>query len=190
MAVGLVVALALVFFVAPLASGDPDGLERVAIDQGFSSSADGNPVGRPAGRLRGRGIESDAPGDHGGRGGRSGRRVRSRARGGLGASKAPIRVSGAHAHALHYHGHSPVHRAAPQVKLAGLVAVCPGGGDDPARAVWAFSIYAAIVVSLVGIAEIPPRFFLTRLSDRRAVSCCSRFCCHSSARALGSNSAS
>ena len=38
-AAGLAVALALVFLVAPLASGDPDGLERVAIDQGFSNEA-------------------------------------------------------------------------------------------------------------------------------------------------------
>ena len=46
-AAGLVVALALVFFVAPLASGDPDGLERVAIDQGFSTSSEGNPIETP-----------------------------------------------------------------------------------------------------------------------------------------------
>jgi cobalt/nickel transport system permease protein len=34
----------------------------------------------------------------------------------------------------------------------------------PPVAVWAFSIHAAILVALVGIASIPPRFFLTRLS--------------------------
>jgi cobalt/nickel transport system permease protein len=33
---GLVVALALAFFVAPEASSKPDGLNKVAIDQGFS----------------------------------------------------------------------------------------------------------------------------------------------------------
>lgn len=37
---GLVVAAALAFFVAPEASGDPDGLERVAIDEGFVDEAD------------------------------------------------------------------------------------------------------------------------------------------------------
>jgi hypothetical protein len=36
---GLIVALGLAFFVSPLASGSPDGLNRVAIDQGFDSAA-------------------------------------------------------------------------------------------------------------------------------------------------------
>jgi PDGLE domain len=36
---GLAVALALAFFVSPQASGDPDGLERVAIDEGFADEA-------------------------------------------------------------------------------------------------------------------------------------------------------
>ncbi len=37
--VGLAVALVLALVVAPLASSDPDGLERVAIDQGFADDA-------------------------------------------------------------------------------------------------------------------------------------------------------
>ncbi|HEY5879690.1 MAG TPA: PDGLE domain-containing protein [Nakamurella sp.] len=36
---GVGVALALAFFVSPLASSEPDGLERVAIDQGFEGQA-------------------------------------------------------------------------------------------------------------------------------------------------------
>ena len=36
---GLAVALAFAFFVSPLASSEPDGLERVAIDQGFEGQA-------------------------------------------------------------------------------------------------------------------------------------------------------
>jgi hypothetical protein len=35
-AVGLLVALALAFFVGPQASSQPDGLNRVAIDEGFA----------------------------------------------------------------------------------------------------------------------------------------------------------
>lgn len=35
---GLVVALALAFFVSPSASGEPDGLNRVAIDNGFADT--------------------------------------------------------------------------------------------------------------------------------------------------------
>lgn len=36
---GVGLALALAFFVSPLASSSPDGLERVAIDQGFDGQA-------------------------------------------------------------------------------------------------------------------------------------------------------
>ncbi|HZA76421.1 MAG TPA: PDGLE domain-containing protein [Acidimicrobiales bacterium] len=36
--VGLAVALALAFFVSPQASSDPDGLKKVAIDQGFAET--------------------------------------------------------------------------------------------------------------------------------------------------------
>jgi hypothetical protein len=39
-AAGLLVALALAFFVGPRASGAPDGLERVAIDHDFAGTAD------------------------------------------------------------------------------------------------------------------------------------------------------
>lgn len=37
---GLIVVLGLAFFVSPLASSSPDGLERVAIDEGFADTAD------------------------------------------------------------------------------------------------------------------------------------------------------
>lgn len=37
---GLLVALALAFFVSPEASSSPDGLEKVAIDQGFAETAE------------------------------------------------------------------------------------------------------------------------------------------------------
>lgn len=42
-AVGLALAALVVIVLAPLASPDPDGLERVAIDQGFASQAQGHP---------------------------------------------------------------------------------------------------------------------------------------------------
>lgn len=44
-AVGLAVAATLVFVIAPLANENPDGLERVAIDQGFDSTATDSAVG-------------------------------------------------------------------------------------------------------------------------------------------------
>ncbi|HKY49229.1 MAG TPA: energy-coupling factor ABC transporter permease [Acidimicrobiia bacterium] len=61
-AVGLGVALALVFFVAPFASTDPDGLERVAIDQGFSAGAQDHPIEGPLSDYGVSGLESDQVG--------------------------------------------------------------------------------------------------------------------------------
>ena len=42
---GLLVVLGLAFFVSPLASSSPDGLEKVARDQGFAGSADEHAFG-------------------------------------------------------------------------------------------------------------------------------------------------
>ena len=58
-AVGLAVALALVLFVAPIASSDPDGLERVAIDQGFSAAAQDRSLGGPLADYGVSGLESE-----------------------------------------------------------------------------------------------------------------------------------
>ena len=42
--VGILVALVLAFFVAPLASSSPDGLERVAIDHKLDSNVKASPT--------------------------------------------------------------------------------------------------------------------------------------------------
>lgn len=42
---GMLVALGLAFFVSPLASSSPDGLQKVAQDQGFISNAQDHPLG-------------------------------------------------------------------------------------------------------------------------------------------------
>lgn len=73
-------------------------------------------------------------------------------------------MSGVHAHALHYHGHSPVHRLAPQTKIVALFAFVAAVIATPTTAVWAFGIHAAVLVVAVGIAELPVGFFLRRLS--------------------------
>lgn len=45
LAVGLAVALALAFFVSPAASSKPDGLNKVAIDQGFADQETSHATG-------------------------------------------------------------------------------------------------------------------------------------------------
>jgi cobalt/nickel transport system permease protein len=62
-AAGLVVAALLVLVAAPLASSEPDGLERVAIDQGFIDSAEDHPLaGSPLADYEVSGIENEATG--------------------------------------------------------------------------------------------------------------------------------
>ncbi|HEY5686114.1 MAG TPA: energy-coupling factor ABC transporter permease [Acidimicrobiia bacterium] len=61
-AAGVLVALVLVVFVAPLASGDPDGLERVAADTGFLEAAEEPVFGGPLTGYGVAGIESEALG--------------------------------------------------------------------------------------------------------------------------------
>jgi cobalt/nickel transport system permease protein len=62
-AAGLAVAALLVLVVAPLASGEPDGLERVAIDHGFADSAEDHPLGdSPLADYGVSGIEDEATG--------------------------------------------------------------------------------------------------------------------------------
>ncbi len=73
-------------------------------------------------------------------------------------------MSGAHAHALHYHGHSLVHRLAPNVKIAALFVFVAAVVVTPTQAVWAFGIHAAVLFVAVGSAGLPAGFFFRRLS--------------------------
>jgi cobalt/nickel transport system permease protein len=59
---GIVSALLLVLVVAPLASADPDGLERVAADTGFAATAEDHPLGGPLADYGVAGIESERTG--------------------------------------------------------------------------------------------------------------------------------
>ena len=72
-------------------------------------------------------------------------------------------MSGAHTHALYVHGHSPLHRLAPQCKLAGQLLLVLCIVATPREAFWAFGIYGAMVVALVVVAEIPAGFVLRRM---------------------------
>ena len=55
---GLLVATALALFVSPWASSQPDGLERVSIDRGFSDDADGHAFGDgPVANYSVRGVD-------------------------------------------------------------------------------------------------------------------------------------
>ena len=146
---GLVVALVVAGVVSHYASASPDGLNRVAGDLGFASAEQASGGGPLAG-YEVAGV------DHarfsGGLAGVLGCLVvlglssllvpapRS-PDAGPGAARARGRVMGApHGHRLHFHGHSPLHRAPAHLKVAGLVgfmlvvvATPAGVGRPPSR---------------------------------------------------------
>lgn len=68
-----------------------------------------------------------------------------------------------HTHALYVHGHSFVHRLAPEVKLAVAFGFVVAIAVTPREAVWAFAIYAAMLIGLVWLSRLPPRFVLARM---------------------------
>ncbi len=73
-------------------------------------------------------------------------------------------MSGAHTHALYVHGHSPVHRAAPECKLAAQLLLVLIIVVTPREAFWAFGAYTAIVVTIIAAARIPPGFVMKRMA--------------------------
>lgn len=69
-----------------------------------------------------------------------------------------------HAHALYVHGHTPVHRLAPEVKVTAAVAFVAASAVTPRYAVWAFGIQAAGVAGAIAISRLGPGFVLRRLT--------------------------
>jgi cobalt/nickel transport system permease protein len=71
-------------------------------------------------------------------------------------------LSGGHTHRL-VTGDGPIHRAAPQAKLASLLLFVLIVVLTPREAMWAFGAYAAIVVILLAVARVPPGYVARRL---------------------------
>jgi cobalt/nickel transport system permease protein len=69
-----------------------------------------------------------------------------------------------HAHALYVHEHSLLHRLAPEVKLVAAFGFVVLIAITPREAVWAFAVYAAIVVSLMAVARFRVRFVIARMA--------------------------
>lgn len=72
-------------------------------------------------------------------------------------------MSGPHSHALYVHGHTWLHRLAPQAKLAAQFLFVIAVVATPREAFWAFGVYAAVVVGLVAAARLPVAFVAKRL---------------------------
>lgn len=67
-----------------------------------------------------------------------------------------------HSHPLHVHGHSVVHRLAPEAKVVAVFAFVFGVALTPREAFWAFALDAAALAAVAVVAKVPARFVLTR----------------------------
>jgi cobalt/nickel transport system permease protein len=72
-------------------------------------------------------------------------------------------VSGGHAHALYFRGDSAIHSLRPECKLLAQVLFVFAVVATPKESVWAFGVYAAMLVALAGVAGLPFRFVIKRM---------------------------
>lgn len=68
-----------------------------------------------------------------------------------------------HAHTLYRHGHSHVHRMAPEAKVVATFALVLAVALTPREAVWAFAVHALLLLTVTRVAELPAPFVLGRL---------------------------
>jgi cobalt/nickel transport system permease protein len=71
-------------------------------------------------------------------------------------------VGAGHGHRLHYHGHSPVHRARPHLKLLALLAFVLVVVATPADGYLVFLGYLAVLGLVVAVSRVPPTYLLKR----------------------------
>jgi cobalt/nickel transport system permease protein len=71
-------------------------------------------------------------------------------------------VGAGHGHRLHFHGHSPVHRARPHLKLVALVGFVLVVVATPADRYPFFLGYLAVLAGVVALSRVPPTYLLRR----------------------------
>jgi cobalt/nickel transport system permease protein len=72
-------------------------------------------------------------------------------------------LSGSHAHALYFHGHSAVHRLPGAVKLAALFVYVLAVVATPPTFFPAMVVHVAVLLTALAFSELPVGFFLRRL---------------------------
>jgi cobalt/nickel transport system permease protein len=68
-----------------------------------------------------------------------------------------------HGHRLHYHGHSPVHRAPAHLKLVALVAFMLVVVATPREWYAAYVVYLVLLLGVVAISRVPPLYLAKRM---------------------------
>ena len=67
-----------------------------------------------------------------------------------------------HGHKLHFHGHSPVHRAPAHLKVLALLAFAVVVVATPRDAYTLFAAYAVLLGVVIGVSRVPPTYLLKR----------------------------
>ncbi len=68
-----------------------------------------------------------------------------------------------HGHRLHYHGHSPVHRAPAHLKLVALLGFMLLVVATPKDWFWAHAGYLAVLLAVVAVSTVPPAYLARRM---------------------------
>jgi cobalt/nickel transport system permease protein len=68
-----------------------------------------------------------------------------------------------HGHKLHYHGHSPIHRLQPHVKLLALVGLMLTVVATPREWYPLFAGYLALLLVVIAISQVPPTYIAKRM---------------------------
>ena len=68
-----------------------------------------------------------------------------------------------HGHRLHYHGHSPLHRAPAHLKLVGLLGFMLVVVATPDHWFAAFGAYLLVLLAVVALSQVPPTYLLKRM---------------------------
>ena len=67
-----------------------------------------------------------------------------------------------HGHKLHFHGHSPVHRAPAHLKVLALLAFAIVVVATPGDAYPVFAAYAVLLGLVIGVSRVPPAYLIKR----------------------------
>ena len=68
-----------------------------------------------------------------------------------------------HGHRLHFHGHSPVHRAPAHLKVLALLGFMLVVVATPRQAYPAFALWAGVLLVVVALSRVPLRYLLPRM---------------------------
>lgn len=72
-------------------------------------------------------------------------------------------MAGGHVHALYRHGDTVIHHLRPQTKIAASFLFVFAVVTTPREAIWAFGVYATIILAVAAVARLGFRFVATRM---------------------------